>query len=323
MKGYNEITSPLIERKKHRRKNISRIASLGLAVIIALGVGFMKLDLLNGSKKEEVSDFENKNPSESVDSAGEKAYPYEDKIQYLPKEVSVSKYDDGFLAYNQIKKIDADIIDIYAVLYDSSQLKRDCHPMFEEDGSVTFLRINRESDTDEKRYAEMVSYIGNQQIMTTLSDLPQNSSGNISCILFQHARNPETTGVGLKVDVYENCRLNVVVTKNIDSVFDDDIKGVMDEIKAADEKSAVSWLGDKNISVHFVYQTRLNKEKNVSEERFVYYALFTQDELDYLVQFSSNFTLQNSNINAYGVKRRSQEECRKAFELILREILGG
>ena len=34
---------------------------------------------------------------ESINRAGEKAYPYEEKLQYIPKEVPVSKYANGFL----------------------------------------------------------------------------------------------------------------------------------------------------------------------------------------------------------------------------------
>ena len=39
-----------------------------------------------------------KQPSND-DLPGNKAYPYDDKIQYLPKEMPVSKYENGFFAY--------------------------------------------------------------------------------------------------------------------------------------------------------------------------------------------------------------------------------
>lgn len=40
---------------------------------------------------------------ESINRAGEKAYPYEDRIQYILKEVPISKYANGFLLTTKLK----------------------------------------------------------------------------------------------------------------------------------------------------------------------------------------------------------------------------
>lgn len=40
---------------------------------------------------------------ESINRAGEKAYPYQDRIQYILKEGPISKYANGFLLTTKLK----------------------------------------------------------------------------------------------------------------------------------------------------------------------------------------------------------------------------
>lgn len=331
MKNYNEITSHLLERKKSyeenrkkKNRNLIRISStLCLVIVLTLSIGIMKFDWFKKPLAERPFESDANGPhQQSERNAGEKAYPYEDKIRYLPKEVPVSKYDNGFFAYHQIKNVDTDMVSLYACLYDSSQLRRDCHPVFNKDGSVTFLRKSQGADTDEKKYGEIVSYLGNKStLMYTLSELPQNINKSISCILFQNGKNPTTTGVGLGVNVYENCRLNIIVSKDFNAVSEESVRNAVNDLKAIKDTDGGSVVEGKDVSIGYVYQTRFSKEKNIDEERFVFYALFPQDDRDYLVQFSSNYTAQNSDRTAYGAQQRSQEECKKAFEEIVQTII--
>ena len=201
-------------------------------------------------------------------------------------------------------------------------MRRDCHPVFDNDGKATFSRKCSETDTDEKRYSEIVSYLGNKNsFLPTLSGLPQNFNNSLSCILFQNGKNPTTTGIGLEAPVYENCVLNVVAVKNFNRISTESIRMAVNEIEAIKGSKAGSVISGKNTAVCYVYQTRFNKEKSVEEERYVYYALFSKNDINYLVQFLSNYTVQNSNKTAYGMEQRSQDQCKKAFEDIVRIII--
>lgn len=154
-----------------------------------------------------------------------KPYPYEDKIQYLPKEMAVSKYDNGFFAYNQIKNVDERIINLYAVLYDNSYLRRDCFPLFDDKGNATFSRISDKADPDEKRFEDMKAYLGAQDgLFYELASIPQNGYDSIGCALLQNGYDKETVAVSAEVVVWNNNTLNVIVSNDFDSVEDSTVK---------------------------------------------------------------------------------------------------
>lgn len=327
MNKHNKKVSKQLEGKKSykpgQRKKLLRNLFAAFAALLAIGIGTLQFGWFNMNSTKISAELEVDNrPEESINRAGEKAYPYEDRIQYIPKEVPVSKYANGFFAYNQIKNVTADVKNIYSALYNASNLRRDCHPVFDNDGKATFSRKCSETDTDEKRYSEIVSYLGNKNsFLPTLSGLPQNLNNSLSCILFQNGKNPTITGIGLEAPVYENCVLNVVATKDFNKISTESVKKAVNEIETIKNTKVGSVVNGKNISICYVYQTRFNKEKGVEEERYIYYALFSQNNINYLVQFFSNYTVQNSNKTAYGMEQRSQDQCKKAFEDIVRIII--
>ena len=116
MKNSNEMVNSLFERREQyvaeqskKRKNIMRITSVACSfVLVALiGVGIWQSPWL---KQTAPSTTDNpgisgeKQPSND-ELPGNKAYPYDDKIQYLPKEMPVSKYENGFAS------LDVDLAD--------------------------------------------------------------------------------------------------------------------------------------------------------------------------------------------------------------------
>ena len=109
--------------------------------------------------------------------------------------------------------------------------------------------------------------------------------------------------------------------KNFNRISTESIRMAVNEIEAIKGSKAGSVISGKNTAVCYVYQTRFNKEKSVEEERYIYYALFSHNNINYLVQFLSNYTVQNSNKTAYGMEQRSQDKCKKAFEDIVRIII--
>ena len=333
MKSYDETTNNLLERREQylakqskKRKHIMRITSVACSFVLVALIG---LSIWQPAWLEQMTPSTTNNPGISGEKQpsndelpGNKAYPYDDRIQYLPKEMPVSKYENGFFAYNQIKDVDTNIVNMYAVLYDNSELHRDCFPVFASDGSVSFSRKTYSSDTDENRYAEMKAYLGEDiNLFYILSSLPQNTNNGVSCLLMQNGKSSTTTAVSSEVGIYENCTLSVIVSNDFNSVENDTVKNHINKMRELKNSDTVSIMGDEEFTVSYVYQTRFCEEKNVDEEHYIYYAFFEQNGKEFLVQFTSNYTVAESDKNAYGVTGRSQEECKTVFEEIIKHIL--
>lgn len=333
MKSYDEIANRIFERRdryvaeqKRKKKMIIQVASAtcSLTIVVFLGIGVWKFGWLDSISSTTPNDFTINNEQSNTDqnTQGNKAYPYEDKIQYLPKEMLVTKFDNGFLAYNQEKNVDSNILNLYAVLYDNSQLHRDCHPIYADDGSVSFSRKSSYPDTDENRYKEIQNYLGeNNNLFYSLSALPQNLSKSIRCLLMQNGKDTKTTAVSAEIGVYENCVLDVIISHDFDSVNDDSVKSRINNMRNLLNSKTASQIDGKVLAINYVYQTRYCAEKNLDEERYIYYAFFQQNGDEYLIQFTTNYTLAGSDKNAYGVSGRTQDECKQIFEEIIQKIV--
>ena len=346
MKNYNEIANDLFERRdkciaeqKARRKTITRLTTsiCSFVLVALLGIGVWQSGWLNPATPPNTDDpaiSDEQHPStgdpsnEGGDGQGSnhtgpahKPYPYEDKIQYLPKEMVVSKYDNGFFAYNQIKNVDERIINLYAALYDNSYLRRDCFPLFDDKGNATFSRISDKADSDEKRFEDMKAYLGAQSgLFYELASLPQNGYESINCALLQNGYDKDTIAVSTEVAVLGNNTLDVIISDDFNSVENTVIKGHINGMRSILTSDTSSVFNGKQCAISYVYQTRYCEEKGVDEERYIYYAFYEKDGKEYLVQFTSNYTLPNSNKTAFGATVNAQEECKSAFETILMDV---
>ena len=347
MKNYKEIANDIFERREQyiteqrkKKKSIVRITSAicSFVLVALLGVGIWQSDYFNRiispitddpvvSSEQQPSNNDNSNVSgkdhtSNNDNPAHKPYPYEDKIQYLPKEILVSKYDSGFFAYNQIKDVDKTILSLYAVLYDNSYLRRECFPFFDEKGNPTFSRISDKSDPDENRFKDMQTFMDDgKDLFYTLSKLPQNSAEGVSCAILQNGYKKDIVAVSTAVEIYSNSVLNVIVSNDFDTVDNADVKTHINKIRSVLTSNTASEINGMNCAISYVYQTRYCEEKNVDEERYIYYAFFEKDGKEYLVQFSSNYALPESNKTAFGNVVRTQKDCKAAFENILLEYL--
>ena len=137
----------------------------------------------------------------------------------------------------------------------------------------------------------------------------------------QNGKNSTTTAVSAEVGIYENCTLNVIVSNDFNSAENDIVKKHINKMRELTNSDTVSIMEDEEFAVSYVYQTRFCEEKNVDEEHYIYYAFFEQNGKEYLVQFTSNYTVAESDKNAYGVAGRTQEECKTVFEEIIKQLL--
>ena len=336
MKNYDEIANELFERRdkciaeqKARRKTITRITAsvCSFMLVVLLGIGVWHSEMFNTIITPPNTDepvIGGEQNSSTDDTPGNKAYPYEDKIQYLPKEMPVSKYDNGYFAYNQVKNVDKNILSLYATLYDNSYLHRDCFPIFDDKGNVSFSRISDASDSDTKRFEDMKAYLGTQSgLFYKLASIPQNGYDSISCALLQNGYAKETVAVSTEITVWNNSTLNVVVSNNFDSVEDTSVKKHINQMRSLLVSNTASMVNNNECAISFVYQTRYCEEKDVNEERYIYYAFFVKDDQEYLVQLTSNYTLPDSNKTAFGATGNTQKECKQAFEEIVICLING
>lgn len=332
MKNYKEMADSvfqrsneiIMEKRKKRKQFIGITSAVSCCCLVALlGIGVMHWGIFNQTPPI-ITDPGKEGESNVGASEGHKAYPYEDKIQVLPDDMLVSKFENGFFAYNQEKDVTTDTASIYKVLYDNSKLHRDCHPIFGNNGSVSFSRKSYAPDTDESRYSEMQNYLGqkNESLFFALSKLPQNSSNSVKCLLLQNGKDRNTTAVSAEVAVYENCILDVMVSRDFNTLKDDKIRSRIDNMRKLLNTDTASQIDDAHLAISYVYQTRHSEELNEDEESYIYYAFIQQNGYEYLIQFTTNYTVPGSKESAYGVKGRSQAECKAAFEdIVINHIL--
>lgn len=167
-------------------------------------------------------------------------------------------------------------------------LKGAAYPVYSETGSVSFSRKSDESDTDANRYNEMLAYIGqaNEKIFISLATLPQNQLNTIRCMISQ----------------------------DFDAISNPDIKNYIRDFRDILNSDKASSIEGCPASLNYVYQTRYTEELDSTEERYVYYLFFKTNDLEYLLQFTSNYTIPDGNETAYGVVGKRQEEYRSFFE---------
>ena len=252
----------------------------------------------------------------STKNSGDKAYPYDDSTKYIPSEISHSSHGNIDLIYNQENQVDKYILNIYGTMYDDSLLKRDCYPVYSKRGSVSFSRKSDINDSDEKRYNEMLSYIGKESEKTfiSLASLPQNELNTIRCMIFQNGLSNNISAVSAQAPIYHNCYLSIIISKDFDMISDANIKKSINNFSDILLSDKASSIGDYPAALSYVYQTRYSEEFDSTEERYVYYLFFKTEEFEYLIQFTSNYTVLENDKTTYSVSGKSQEECRSFFE---------
>lgn len=299
-----------------RKKNISVWVRV-ISVAACLAFVAVSIPLINGNRNKQHitagSDVSSQGQN-NTDEGHNKAYPYQDRIQFIPKEVLVSKYDEGFFAYNQIKDVDSTSLNVFGALYDSVGSHRDCEPVFDGNGKPSFSRKSYEPDTDENRFNELQRYLGKEDFVYSLLKLPHNTDSSVRCNIYQNEGQNNISAVSFESSIYDNCTLDIMASHDLSLLSNKNITQIVAGMKSISASSTSSQLNEKAVAVHYVYQTRYSQELDKDEERYIYYAFYEKDGLQYLVQFTSNYTLKDSNITAYGIEGKTQEECKKAFE---------
>lgn len=114
-----------------------------------------------------------------------------------------------------------------------------------------------------------------------------------------------------------NCTATVVIGRDI-AAIDERFESILPILKSTLGTQKSSYVGEQEISVHYFYQNRLFRNSK-TEEAYQYYVYFERDGLQYLYQFSSNWSLVGKNISALHNPPHTlhyvatQKECRELF----------
>jgi len=140
--------------------------------------------------------------------------------------------------------------------------------------------------------------------------------------LFTSSGKEGNVAVCAEIDVYTNSSLSVIVSKDFSAV-EETVSPHIAQMRTLLASEGASVINGKRCALRYIYQTRTHQEKGLEEERYIYYAFFEKDGMEYLVQFTSNYTLPNTNQSALGngYSLKTQQQCRAAFESILADVL--
>jgi hypothetical protein len=272
------------------------------------------------------------NPTE-MPSSGEKpgtgeicVDPYLYNYEYIPMPVPSIKNAEGELHFQQISSINESTDKIVDSLYSeySGNLSagiKDCYCQFDEEGKVFFSRI---SEDDYDRYQLYTDYAGKKgaKLVYDLENMPEHRHEGTGCVTFQKDFGVETAL--LTTDLYSNVKLNVLMSKDFSKVESVAESDVYKELIGVGNTGKAAKINQVDIANIYHYQQRIYKPKedNIWEEHYIYYSYFIKEGMEYLVQFTSNYTVMEGYKEYMIVgDLQPQEVCRDTYLKVLNLIL--
>ena len=259
-------------------------------------------------------------------------YPYDDGrvLDYIGKPLADMQTDAGTLHFNEVTDIDAyrkfntfsgyegrlyyatrstayDLLTSYPSAGEEDLLRA---TVFEQGGSIKncpgydgFLALQEKSPVT-------------ADLMTRLLD-----KGNTVSAYYIGSIN----AAGLSFSPTANCRATVVIGKDL-SAIDPRLSGFLPIFQNTLGTENSSFIGGQEVSVHYFYQNR-SYCGCTTEEAYQYYVYFERGGLQYLYQFSSNWSLPGQNVTAMHRPPstlcyvETQDECRRLFAEYLLALL--
>lgn len=259
-------------------------------------------------------------------------YPYDDGrvLDYIGKPLADMQTDAGTIHFNEITDIDAyrkfntfsgsegrpyyatrstayDLLTSYPAAGEEDRLRA---TIFEQGGSIKncpgyddFLALQEKAPLT-------------AELMTRLA-----KKGNAVSAYYKGSIN----AAGLHFMPTANCIATVVIGEDL-SAIDPRLSDFLPILQAALGTENSSFIGEQEVSVHYFYQNRSYRGEK-TEEAYQYYVYFERGGLQYLYQFSSNWSLPGQNVTA--IHRppsvlhyvETQDDCRKLFADYLLALL--
>jgi hypothetical protein len=248
--------------------------------------------------------------------------PYEYITDYIPQQIPDITTVEDTIAFQQISDIDADTDKMVDNLYSEysanlSEGIKDCFPEFDKEGNVHFSRV---SSDDHERYQTFLNYIGNKgrDLLLNLNQMPEHRYDSLECATFQKNSNVELAKI--TACLYSNVEVNILISKDfsqVKSVYDNHTYQELIELMNSEKASIMKGISMANT---YHYQQRIFRKEtdNITEEQFIYYTYLRKDELEYLIQYKSNYTvLEGQKEYIYVGDLQSQEVCRNTLLYLL------
>lgn len=252
--------------------------------------------------------------------------PYEYITDYIPMQIPSITTEEDTIVFHQISNIDANtdkMVDNLYSEYSANQSEgiKDCFPEFDKDGNVHFSRI---SSDDNERYQTFLNYIGNDgyDLLLNLNTMPEHRYDDLECVTFQKDSNVELAKISAYL--YSNVEVNVLISKNfsnVKSVYENNTYQELMELLDSENASVMRGTPMANA---YHYQQRIFRKDtdNVTEEQFIYYTYLKKAELEYFIQYKSNYTvLEGQKEYMHVGDLQSQEVCRNTLFLLLGIII--
>lgn len=255
-------------------------------------------------------------------------YPYNDHevLDYIGKSLGNIQTDADEIVFNEITDIDVyrkfntlyeyenkpyystrttafDLLTSYPVADENDLLNI---AIFERDGSIE----NCPNYDDFLKFTEKAPIAANlimrvfERGDTSHADAYYNGDADAAGISFR----PTSTG---------NSIATVVIGKDL-SAIDARFSNILPILQDTLGTENSSYIGAQEVSVHYFYQNRSFRGQK-TEEAYQYYAYYERDGLQYLYQFSSNWSLPGQNVSAMHNPPstlhyvETQDECREQF----------
>ncbi len=253
-------------------------------------------------------------------------YPYNDGevLDYVGKSLDNIQTNAGKIIFNEITDIDAyrkfntlygyenepyystrttalDLLTSYPTADENDMLNV---AIFERDGSIE----NCPNYDDFVKFTEKAP-IATELVMrvfekgnTSYADAYYN--GSIDC-------------AGISFEPTNSCIATVVIGKDL-SAIDTRFSNILPVLQDSLGTESSSYIEGQEVSVHYFYQNR-SFRVDKTEEAYQYYAYYEREGLQYLYQFSSNWSLIDQNVSAIHNPPstlhyvETQDECRKQF----------
>lgn len=265
-------------------------------------------------------------PGNSVDPPNSGEYPYNDGevLNYIGMPLDDIQTDAGTIIFNEITDIEAyrkfntnygyedkpyystrttayDFLTWYPVASESDFYNV---AIFERDGSIENC----------PNYAEFLLFKDKAPIAAELI-LEIFEKGDTTNADAYYNGSIDSYGISFRPE--SNCVATVVIGKDIASI-DDRFENILPMFQSTLGTENSSFIGEQEVSVHYFYQNRLFRDSK-TEEAYQYYVYFERDGLQYLYQFSSNWSLIGQDVSALHNPPstlhyvETQDECRDLF----------
>ncbi|MFT4145234.1 MAG: hypothetical protein QM644_12330 [Mobilitalea sp.] len=253
--------------------------------------------------------------------------PYTYITDYIPAPIAAIEAQDIRINFQQLSEIqdDTDKLpdDIYAEYSMNNSLGiKDFIPEFNSAGEVSFSRI---SDNDFDNYQAFTDYLGDNtaDFLQALSNMSEHRFSSINCVTFQ--KNSDIELGLISFPLFSNVEVNVLISKDFSKIAAIQKNSTYQVLNKVMESENVSTMKGVDLATAYHYQQRVfqENEESTTEEQYIYYTYFNKNNLEYLLQFKSNYTVLEGQKEYMVVgDLQTQEVCKNTLINLLDLLIG-